>query len=174
MSMDTCYLSLRSIHPVGEGDRTSALQKLALFTWMVGSFEVGADLSEGEPGRLEFFASVQCRLICVMAALWITARPEGVDRQGAHAGRALNHAHIRRARNSIETLLSRRWSSVEREDGAVITTDARNRKTGTRIIKLFTLAFITALEPVEFAPGHTPGAKALLERVERFVKRGET
>src|SRR6266581_7893757 len=100
---------------------------------MVGRFKVGADFTEREPGRLEFAARVQLGLICVMTAFGVAARAEGVNCQGAHLRRKLNDAYIRCARNSIEAFLSRRWACVKRKDGAIVTADSRNRKTGTRI-----------------------------------------
>ena len=141
---------------------------------MVGGFEVGANLFEGEPGGLKFSACIQGGLICVMATFWMATGAEGVDRQSTHPRSKLYHAHIGGARNSIEALQSGRCYGVKGKHGAVRATDAGNRQTRARIIKLFTLAFIKALEPVELAPGHAPGAESLLEGVEGFAQRRQT
>src|SRR5437773_10841905 len=117
-----------------------------LLARMIGRFEVGANFLEREPGGLEFAASVQLGLICVMAAFGVAARAEGVNRQGANLRRKVHDAYIRCAGNSVEAFLSRRWAGIKSEYGAVVAADSRNRKTRTRVIELFALTFINALE----------------------------
>src|SRR5688572_26538664 len=106
---------------------------------MVSRFEICADFAKCEPGGFEFAASVQLGLICVMAAFGIGARAESVNGQGAHLRPKFNHAHIGRAGDPVETFLSGGWAGVKGKDGAVATTDSRNRKARTRIIELLTL-----------------------------------
>src|SRR5438094_8431034 len=140
-----------------------------LLARMIGGFEVGANFLEREPGGLGFAASVQLGLICVMSAFGVAAGAEGVNRQGANLRRKVHDAYIRCAGNSVEAFLSRRWACVKRKDGAVVAADSRNRKTRTRVIKLFVLTFIKTLEAVELTPRNAPSAKPLLERIESFV-----
>ena len=56
---------------------------------MVRRFEIGTDLLEREPGRLEIAARVQFSLVHVMAALGMATRAKGVNRQRAHLRREL-------------------------------------------------------------------------------------
>src|SRR5207247_554905 len=106
-----------------------------LLARMIGGFEVGADFCKREPGVLEFAASIQLGLICVMAAFGVAAGAEGVNRQGAHLRRKVHDAYIRCAGNSVEAFLTGRWACVKGKDGAVVTADSRNRKTRTRIVE---------------------------------------
>src|SRR5437773_3841246 len=145
-----------------------------LLARVIGRFEVGADFCKREPGVLEFAASVQLGLICVMAAFGVAAGAEGVNRQGANLRRKVHDAYIRCAGNSVEAFLSRRWAGIKGEYGAVVAADSRNRKTRAHIVELFALTFINSLEAIELTPRNAPRAKPLLECIEGFVERIET
>jgi hypothetical protein len=112
---------------------------------MVRGFEIGADLFEREPGGLELTARVQRSLIGVVPVIRMPVRSEGVDREGPHLWPKLNHADIRRTRDTVIALLTWRRPGVEGIDGPVTAVDAGNRKTWPGIFKLLVPAFVAAL-----------------------------
>ena len=109
---------------------------------MVRSFEVCADLFEGEPGRFEFAARVESRLVHVVSALRISAGAKSVDRESADLWRKLDHADVRSTGNAVAAFLSALGRSVKREDSAVVTIHAANSEARLRVLKIFVLAFV--------------------------------
>ena len=135
----------------------------AFFARVIRGFEVRSDLFEREPGRLEFTARVEGRLVHVVSTLRIAAGAKRVDREGTNFWRKLDHADIRSAGNTVAAFLSFDLRGVQREDSAIVTIHAANSETRLRVLKVFVPAFVNTLQARDFAPLNSPRSKVALQ-----------
>src|ERR1043165_604992 len=134
-----------------------------LFAGMIGGFEIGADLVEGEPRRFELAARVKLVLVHVVSTLWIAARAKRVDRKRAHLGRKLNDTDVGSACDSVTPFLPVARRGVNREDSAVVTIHTTDGEARLCILKLFALAFVRTLQARDLTPGNSPRSEITLE-----------
>src|SRR5689334_19650989 len=106
-----------------------------------------------------------------MTALRIATRAECVNREGANLWRKLDHADVRAAGDTVATLLSVDWRSVDGEHSSIVAIHAADREAWFSVLKVFVLTFVDTLQAVKFAPRNFPRAEVTLKRVDNFGKR---